>query len=601
MSASVYAVLADQAILPDPIEEEEPTITECYLVGDVDNPSIVDGHSLLAGLLDNVTMQGIPQEQILKEVESIQDIQKSVDGSKQDSTLSKERKGLPLNELKVVEPPYSPEIIKLFSHKDETNFRCIAAKSQDSVGRAWTLEVEKSLKTTPQQFDTEDLLDEARLKIAAEQIKEASTFLNNCNHVFGLDGVLLKAAMDLESVGWAAIEVIRSADMKVHSLDYAPAEKIRVVEGWKGFVELREGGKKVYYQPFGQKVLSKKRIDPMTQQGYPYSPDLDGELTPANAEFNMISYVEGKPTTDFTTSANEIIWIVKHHPSTLHYGISDAIPILPKILINMNINQYALQFFEHNTVPRYVIIIKGAKLDSDVKDAILNYFQTEVKGRAHKTLILPLPTGRGNVEVTFQKLDADNQDGWFRETYKDNANSIRIAHGVTAAIIGQSETASLGSGKGLSQAEIYKDRVVVPNQQKWSSILNGILSTGRGLNLVCVVFAEIDTRDHESKMRVWTGHQDRGTVSINEVRAACGLGGPITGGDRPFIKIGNAILFVDEIVGMKSTIVNPLEMAKLQVEAKAKLQAGGDNRGNKPPEKAPENTAIQTVDRGAQA
>ena len=599
--SGVFEVVADQSVVPVHDTEDEPTVTECYLVGDEDNPNVIDGQSLVQGLMDNVSMQGLSKDEVIKEVELIQDIQKSVEGSRQDSTLSKERRALSIRELRIVEPPYSPEIIKVFAHKDETNFRCVAAKAQDAVGRRWTLEMEKSIKTTPDEYDAEDVLGKEKLKEAAIQIQEATSFLNNCNSIFGLEGVVLKAAMDLESIGWCAIEVIRSADMKVHSLDYAPADKFRVIEGWKGFVELREGGKKVYYQPFGQKVLSKKRIDLMNNRGYPYSPDLDGPLDDANAEFSMISWEDGMPTTDFMKSANEIIWIVKHHPSTLFYGISDTVPILPKILINLNINQYALQFFEHNTVPRYVIIIKGAKLDSDVKDTILKYFQTEVKGRAHKTLILPLPTGRGNIEVTFQKLDADNQDGWFRETYKDNANSIRIAHGVTAAIIGQSETASLGSGKGLSQAEIYKDRVAVPNQEKWSKVLNTVLGVGRGLHLVCVVFAEIDTRDHESKMRVWTGHQDRGTVSINQVRAACGLGGPITGGDRPFVKIGNAILFIDEIPGMKSTIVNPLEMVKIQAEAKAKLQAGGDNRGNKPPQNASENTAIQTVDRGAQA
>jgi len=578
--------------------EEEPTISEYYLVGDEDNPSIVDGHSVLSGIMDQVTLKGINKDQVTTEVEALQDTLKSVDGSRQDSTLSKEKQGLPLNQLKIIEPPYSPELIKLFSQKDETNTRCIAAKAQDAVGRAWTLEVEKSIKSTPGNFDEEDIVDAEKLKQATIQIQEATSFFTNCNQVFGLEGVLLKAAMDLESIGWCAIEVIRSADMKVHSLDYAPADKFRVVEGWKGFLELREGGKKVFYQPFGQKVLSKKRIDPMTNKGYPYSPDLDGELTAENAEFNMIDWAEGRPTDNFLSSANEIIWIVKHHPATLYYGISDVVPILPKILINLNINQYSLQFFEHNTIPRYVIIIKGAKLDNAVKDAILKYFQTEVKGRAHKTLILPLPTGRGNVEVVFQKLDADNQDGWFREQYKDNADSIRISHGVTAAIIGQSETASLGSGKGLSQAEIYKDRIVIPSQQRWSAILNNILSVGRGLHLICVVFEEIDTRDNETKMRVFSGYFDRGIVTINQVRAAGGLGSPIKGGDRAFIKVGNAILFVDEMDGMKSTLADPMELAKVNAEAKQK--AGGDFK-NKPPANAPENTAIQTIQRGPQA
>lgn len=566
---------------------DDLVIDEAYITGGDDDPQIVSRGSLLQSLVDNITMRGYAKDDILKEIDATQTVSKSIDGSRQESTLAKGRQISGLNDLKVIEPPYSPELLKIFAQSDETNYRCIAAKAQDAVGRSWTLEIEKTQATTPEQYDAEDAVNPARLEQATIQISEATTFLRNCNHIFGIEGVLLKAAMDLESVGWAAIEVIRSADMKVAKLDYAPADRFKVLEGWGGFIELREGGKKVYYQPFGQKVLSKKRANTITTETFPYSPELDGELTPVNATFNMIDWETGKSTNDFMRSASEIIWIVKHHPSTLYYGITDTIPILPKILINMNINQYALQFFEHNTVPRYVVVIKGAKLDAQVKDTILKYFQTEVKGRAHKTLVMPLPTGRGEVSVTFQKLDADNQDGWFRESYKDNADSIRIAQGVTAAIVGQSENASLGSGKGLSQAEIYKDRVAVPNQQRWAAILKSILSVGRGLSLVCVVFDELDTRDHESKMRVYTGWFDRGIVSINQVRAACSLGAPISGGDRPFIKVGNSILFVDDLKELKSGPVGA-------------PSAGGDTRSNIPVKPGAGNTAISVVTRGAQ-
>ena len=139
----------------------------------------------------------------------------------------------------------------------------------------------------------------------------------------------------------------------------------------------------------------------------------------------------------------------------------------------------------------------------------------------------------------------------------------------------------------MSQAEIYKDRVAIPNQDRWSSELENLLRLGRGITLVQVIFAELDTRDHETKMREFCGYLDRGVVSINQTRAACNLGGPIKGGNRPFIKLGNAILFIDEMEDMKSTI-----------QLVPKGQAGGDTRSNIPPANAPENNAATTVQRG---
>jgi hypothetical protein len=425
-----------------------------------------------------------------------------------------------------------------------------------------------------------------------EETEKVEDFIEDANDVLGFEGVLARAAMDYEAIGWAAIEVIRSKDMTVRRIAHIPAVRVRVMKGWKGFVEIMdstgegvngsgmEGGRFMYYQAFGEKVRSKK-LDPLTGEPAPYDPRKHGPIDPEKLTWNLIDRDTGKPTDDMSQAANEIIWVPRHHINTIYYGYTDIVPALGWLLANVHIRDYLLQFFEHNTVPRYAVIIEGARLSESVKKAITSYFGTHVKGKAHKTLIIPIPAMRGEVNVRFEKLDADTKEGSFQDTKKNNAQSIMTAHGVSPAIIGIAESSELGSGKGLSQAEIYKDRIVTPSQRYWARKLNKLLKIGLGVHLIALKFNPLDIRDMEAEQRVLAGYMDRGCMTINQVRKKAGLGEPIPGGDRAFIQTPAGLMFVDEMTEAMGDEREELErqieetkneMAMKAVEVKAQQQ-----------------------------
>jgi len=200
-------------------------------------------------------------------------------------------------------------------------------------------------------------------------------------------------------------------------------------------------------------------------------------------------------------------------------------------------------------------------------------------------------------------LDSDPKDGWFRESAKDSAHSIRQAHGVPASIAGFNESASLGSGKGMAQAETYKDRVVTPAQNKWAEVVNNLFKVGLGIKLIHLVFNQMDTRDEEAETRTITTLQDRGDLSINEARARLNYP-PIPGGNRHFIKgKGGEIIFIDEMETAKGALKLQEEKIEREEEAQKKLEnkpddPGGDRRENIPAKNASENSAAAVMRRG---
>lgn len=549
--------------------DEVVEITEAFIVGDGDAETITtDPLTSFIASLQKSAKSTSP--------EGTFDVLKSVVGSQQILELP-----AGITE-KVVPPPYNPAIPLFFLQMDEVVHRAVMAKAYDSVGVKFNLVHRKAPDGQPTK-------NERKVKAELEEIR---TFIENCNEAFGFTGVLTKTCMDMEAVGWGAIEVIRGADMKIKKIDHVPAQRIQVARGWEYFVESFAGEVR-YYQPFGRKVVSKTRRQ-LDGKPASFDPRLDGgPPTAVNAQFNLIDATTGQGTENFLKSANEILWFTKHHPATVYYGVSDSVPARSQILGNIHIREYLLQFFEHNTVPRYAIIVKGANLSPEVRDAILSYFQTNIKGRAHKTLFIPIPSVRGNIEVKFEKLDMGTENSFFKDISLELAHSIGRAHGVPSAILGFSEAASLGSGKGTAQNQMYKDRVITPLQEKFSTAINAMFSKGLGVSNVDIIFNPLDIRDREAEARLYGQLFDRGSVTINQVIEAFQLGKPIEGGDRAFIKFGNKIVFIDELPGMESGDIGEDE------------PPAGDNGapgvpktpdGNSKTKKGPENTPDNMIE-----
>lgn len=467
-------------------------------------------------------------------------------------------------ENKIVIPPYPPTLMSKFLEVDETHFRCVKTKVTDSIGRRFDIvPVERPKdKKKPGKNVEQDKAD-AVSKAEETIIRD---FIDECNDVIGFDGVLSRAGMDYEGIGWGAIEVIRSLDMKVARIAHIPASRVRVIRGWQGFVELIGPDKFLYYQPFGKKVVSNNRTSPITGKPEPYHPRMDGELNSSNAKLQMIDRETGQPTSNVNRAANEILWIPKHHSNTVYYGLSDLVPAIGWLLANVHIRDYLLQFFEYNTVPQYAVIIEGARLSTEVKDTIMEFFKTHVKGKAHSTLIIPIPAMGGEVKVRFEKLGADAREGSFQETRKNNAQGIMTAHGVSPAIIGIADSSELGSGKGLSQAEIYKDRIVTPAQGMWARVLNKLFKLGLGIRTVELEFDPLDIRDMEAEQRVLSGYLKDAVITRNEVRKSAKLGDPIEGGDRPF-QTGGPLLFIDEVDKAESSEIVTLDLEKQTVKS----------------------------------
>ena len=141
---------------------------------------------------------------------------------------------------------------------------------------------------------------------------------------------------------------------------------------------------------------------------------------------------------------------------------------------------------------------------------------------------------------------------------------IKAAHGIHDSIIGISQASSLGSGSGLSQAEQYKDRVLIPLQKFWETKLNKMFELGLGVKNAILEFDPKDVRDQESVARALTQLVQAGILDVNEARGELGYTA-VEGGSTAFTRVREgSILKIEDVPNMESSIeeVDSAEVVK---------------------------------------
>ena len=376
---------------------------------------------------------------------------------------------------KAIKPKINFDNLIALLHSNFLHYRCINQKTADVVGQGFSI--------SSGSGETDSGLE--------EQINEVKKFFEEPNPEESGQEFLKKFWTDYESLGNAYAEIvfdsISGQSKKPIAMWHIPAQTMRKCIGEKFYVQIVEN-KKTYFPRIG---LSTAEIE---------------------VEIEKLKLDSSEVSEHFVFSFHNFSsW-------DLNYGIPDYYPVVSSILLDKFRTEYNIAFFENNAVPRYAVIVKGTELTVDVENVIKNYFQSGLKGQAHKTLVLSV--GDKEVEITFKKLALDVQESSFRLLHEDDLYDIAIAHGVPPRWLGIAEPGKMGgSQEGRSQAMNYKANYVNPNQKLLSKKLTSlIIHSLFGYKDLNIEFNEIDLSDETNDAKVGDVYFKHGVLSINEFR-----------------------------------------------------------------------------------
>lgn len=444
-------------------------------------------------------------------------------------------------------PPYNLEHLIDLSVENDTHYACIVTKAINIVGLGYKWKEKSKVKEARQNIEDED---EKMAKLARKLQRVTDTldeWIEGLNVEEDFNEILYKVWIDVESTGNGYLEVGRTNKGELGYVGHIPSASLRVRKWHDGFIQIVQD-KLTFFRNYGDKT----------------TPDYFGK--------------DPRP--------NEIIHFKKHSSKNTYYGVPDIIAAMSSVAGEKFSSEYNLDYFENKAVPRYALIVKGAKLSMQAERRILEYFRKEVKGKHHGTLYIPVPAHMGsNVDVKLEAIENKVQEASF-EKYRDgNRTSISMVHRVPKSKLGISQ----GVAAAREDDKSFKVQVCKPEQRRVAKKINRLVS--EKTDMYSFVFEEYDLIDEETRSRIHDRYVRTGVENSNEIRAELGYH-PRKGGNA-YMNVAELMAAQIELALAQAGMANAqAEVAPITAQAqadaaKARAMAPVGNTGGKtgPPRK----------------
>jgi PBSX family phage portal protein len=359
----------------------------------------------------------------------------------------------------VITPPYNLYELANFYDSNFANHAAIDAKVSNTVGLGYRFETAKDVILRMEDMDVESARLKAKKRIERSK-GDAIEWLESLNDDDSFITTMEKVDLDLESTGNAYLEIGRSITGEIGYVGHIPATTMRVRRLRDGFTQIISG-KVVYFRNFNA-----TNQNPITDDPRP----------------------------------NEVIHFKSYSPLNTFYGVPDIISAYLSLKGDQLASQYNIDYFENKAVPRYIVVVKGARLDSESEDRLFRFLQTGLKGQNHRTLYVPLPADQeGNkIDFTMIPVEANVQEASFDAYREKNRNDILMAHQVPLSKLGGVDSGGLAAA--MSQDRTFKEQVTRPAQRYIEKIVSKIIKTKT--DLIDLKFNELTLTDEVAQSQI---------------------------------------------------------------------------------------------------
>lgn len=357
----------------------------------------------------------------------------------------------------VKEPPYSLTALAELYEINSTHKSCVDAKTTNIVGLGH--------RFVPRVEDPDP-----------EERQRLERLFNACNPQMTFSGLMRAVWTDVETIGNGYLEITRNAAAEIDGFYHVPGTTVRVKADRSGFVQIRDGRKR-HFRNLGDE----ERPDPET-----------GEMQ------------------------NEILHLRKYTPQSTYYGVPDILPAIPAIAGDKAAAEYNVSFFEHNAVPRMAVICQGGPMSKDLLQQIRRFMESEIKGQAHKTLILEVPDN--GTELRLEPLSKmEGEDAGFLDFRRANRDEILMVHRVPPSKITIVENANLANSK--DQDKTFREQVVRPEQRRIEFRINQMIREQMGIDDWEYRFREMDLTEEMQQAEIAKIYAEIGVWTPEEIRA----------------------------------------------------------------------------------
>jgi PBSX family phage portal protein len=397
--------------------------------------------------------------------------------------------------LDLMQPPNNVDYLAALYNASPILRGAIQAKVANTVGMGYDL-----VESNATLMKIADIDDPKKLKKTRKQIRQWKVALEDkledCNAELTFTEIMTRVFTDVEALGYGCLEVGRRNTGEIGYIGHVPAKTVRVRRKRDGYVQMI-AEKAVFFRNFGdQKSPNPVGNDPKPNE--------------------MIFFVGGN-----------------YSPDETYYGVPGAVAATQAIAGNEFSGRFNLDYFENKALPRYVFVVKGAKLSAASQQRLTEFFET-MRGQNHRTLVVPLPAdtpdGKSSFEMT--PVETGIQDSSFMNYRKGNMQEILVAYRTPANKLGITEGVDLAAARDASKN--FNEAVTRPEQKNIERRINRIFSEWS--DALKFKFRETALSDDTELSKQDQVYLTLGVMTPNDVRQRWGWA-PLENGDLTIVEL----------------------------------------------------------------
>jgi PBSX family phage portal protein len=446
--------------------------------------------------------------------------------------------------LDCAEPSVNMEYLAQLYERSPIHASAVDAKVDNIVGLGYYFKYSRAAekirekaasKSDAKKRTVEDNLMDDRLKL--------EDMVDGFNIGDEFEEVLKKVVTDYLTLGNGFMEVGRTIDGTIGYVGHIPGKSMRIRRPRDGFIQV-VGNKYVFFRNFGDR----KTKDPLSIQSQP----------------------------------NEIIHFKKYSPTEAFYGMPEVIAATQAIAGIEFAGRFNLDYFEHNGAPRYIIKTKGVKLTPQIHQDLLSFFQTQVKGKHHRAILVPL--NGTDKDIEFVPVEVGKQEASWSEYVRQNQEIILARHRVPSNRLGYVD----GGGVAASREsdKIFKESVCRPEQSIIQKKINRIFK--ELTDLFDFKLSEYSLTDEETAAGIYERYLRWGVMVPDEVRTLLDMNPRSDGkGDDPVDTLSTAVAVAELTAGDAYNTYSGVGQQAAEQKAQAQQSRTRDqNRASTAPDSA---------------
>lgn len=426
----------------------------------------------------------------------------------------------------LVLPKYNLDYLARIYEMSAPHYAAVKAKVANIAGLGFDFILTHAMQRKLGGIEDEARKDKMRDKLETTK-EDLYDWLDECNAEDTFSETLIKVWTDYEVMGNGYIEIGRTMDGTIGYIGHIPASTMRIRKDRDGYVQMISNRAK-FFRNFGDRV----------------TPDQLG--------------TDPRP--------NEIIHIKKYSPTNQFYGVPDVVAAQQAIVGNEFAARFNLDYFENKAVPRYVIVVKGGTLGAQGEQNLLEFFETGLKGRNHRTIFVPLPADEQDKKTSFEMkpVEAGQQDSSFVNYRKGNLSDILMAHRVPVSKISLSENVSLAAARDADKN--FKEQVCRPEQKIFEKKINRIIT--EVTDIFKLKLNELSLTDEDTQSKIDERYLRWGVTFANDIRVGRWGIPPVANGDQP-AEMAATALSKDQLKLSQDTLKQQAAQAKATAAAPA--------------------------------